>query len=233
MISKIGKYTFGFLAILLTSGCATSNFEWVKVNPEKIQLAKSRTPYSDNIRQVNLVFQLKEKENVIYYPESNGFFTPEGVNNEPKSKPSSLKQNINRSQYGAKHVAANEAKSHQKTLSNPVSSVQQVPVVANVSDAEKLNSALKIPLITAGKNVGSFGPSPSEVREMAFNSIKEKNPEIAEKSAAKEQRGKNLMWAGLALIVFGGVMGVIFGKSAFLISLAGVVFATIGYFFRI
>ena len=75
MISKIGKYTFGFLAILLTSGCATNNFEWVKLNPEKIQLAKSRTPYSDNIRQVNLVFQLKEKENVIYYPESNGFFT--------------------------------------------------------------------------------------------------------------------------------------------------------------
>ncbi len=228
MIIKIGTYTFGFLAILFTTGCATSNFEWVKVNPEKIQLAKSRAPYSENTRQVNLVFQLKEKDTEVYYPESNGFFESDGKKAEAVEKSSALKRNIKKSQHHA-----NSASQLQNTASSSAVSDELKPVSSNVSNAEKLNSALKIPLIKSGKNIASFGPSPSEVREMAFNSIKEKNPELAEKSAAKEQRGKNLMWTGLGLIVFGGVMGLIFGKSAFLISLAGVVFTGIGYFFRI
>lgn len=230
MIIKISNYTLGFLAILLTTGCATSKFEWVKVNPEKIQLAKSRVPYNDNIRQVNLVFKLKEKENIVYYPESNGFFEPEGGISEPANKNSPLKQNIKQSQYKIKGFIAKKATSAQKIPIETVVSAKAKSIVTDASDAEKLNSALKIPLIKSGKNTASFGPSASEVREMAFNSIKEKNPEIAQKSAAKEQRGRTLMWAGLALVVFGGVMGFIFGRSAFLIALAGVVFAGIGYF---
>lgn len=233
MIIKIGKYAFGFLGILLTSGCAASSFEWVKVNPEKIQLAKSRAPYNDSVRQVNLVFQLKEKDNVVYYAESSGFFAPENNTTELAGKALPLKHNIKKSHYPSKGFIASRTTNSQKNLNNSVVFSQPKPASTNVSDADKLNSALKIPLIKTGKNVASFGPSASEVREMAFNTIKEKNPEIAEKSAANEQRGKNLMWAGLVLVVLGGIMGFIFGKSAFLISLAGVVFATVGYFFKL
>lgn len=68
---------------------------------------------------------------------------------------------------------------------------------------------------------------------MAFKDIKEKNPEIEKQTEAKAKRGNNLMWAGLVLIILGVVMGFIFGRSAFLIALAGVVFAGIGYFFKI
>lgn len=226
---KIVTYTFGFLALLFTSGCASSNFEWIKINPDKVHLAKNSAPYSENIRRVNLVFQLKEKDTEVYYSESEGFFASDGKSAESVEMLSALKQNIKKSQRGVKHSALNAA----KPIRNPAVDIQSKVALSNPSNADKLNAALKIPLMNAGKNVGSFGPSASEVREMAFNTIKEKNPELAEKSAAKERRGKNLMWAGLGLIVFGGVMGLIFGKSAFLISVAGVVFAAIGYFFRI
>jgi hypothetical protein len=237
MIIKIGKYIFGFLAILLATGCATTNFEWVKINPEKIQLAKSRAPYSDNIRQVNMILQLKEKEQVLYYPESNGFFAEDQSKAEYANNQSSLQKNISKSQRYAKRFKINRTKTQVPVTGKAKVKNSRYASSGFVSDADKLNSALKIPLdskaLKAGKNVASFGPSASEIREMAFNDIKKKNPELEQKSIAKQQRGKNLMWAGLVLVVLGGIMGFVFGRSAFLISLAGVVFAGIGYFFRI
>ncbi len=239
MIIKIGKYIFGFIAMLLATGCATTNFEWVKINPEKIQLAKNSAPYSDEVRRVSMVWQLKSKDTVLYYPESSGFFAPEETKVKSfTNKQRPLQKNINKSQSThTKHFKA----SNTTTLTakkKPVVVNQPKVVTSAVSDAEKLNSSLKIPLnskaLKAGKNAASFGPSPSasEIREMAFNDIKKNNPEIEQKSAEKQQRGKNLMWAGLVLVLLGGIMGFVFGRSAFLISLAGAVFAGIGYFFK-
>lgn len=229
MIIKIGKYTVGLLAVLLATGCATTNFEWVKINPEKIQLAKKTAPYSDKVKQVSLVLQLKEKDMVLYYPESNGFFETAESKTEAVSNKSPLQTNIKKGNRFAKIFKA-------QPLKATVQELESVPVKV-ASEADKLNAALKIPLnskaLKAGKNTASFGSNASEIREMAFNDIKKKNPELEQKAAQNQQRGKNLIWAGLVLIVLGGVMGFIFGRSAFLISLAGAVFAGIGYFFRI
>lgn len=237
MIIKIGKYVFGLLAILLATGCATTNFEWVKINPEKIQLAKQRAPYSDNVRQVNLVLQLKSKDSVFYYPESSGFFATDETKVEFVSQQKPLRKNIRKSGRSVKRFFGGKTEPSVAAKQNVTPKNQQSKTVSSgVANADKLNSALKIPLnskaLKAGKNAASFGPSASEIREMAFNDIKKKNPEIEERSLAKQQRGKNLMWAGLVLVVLGGIMGFVFGRSAFLIALAGIVFAGIGYFFR-
>lgn len=239
MVTKIGKYIFGMIAILLATGCAKPNFEWVKINPEKIQLAKSSTPYSDQVRRVNVVWQLKSKDTVFNYPESNGFFVAEERGFDVAAKQQLLEKNIRKTQRSVGRFKANTLKPFVKAAKKQamMTANHAKKVASSVSDAEKLNSALKIPLnskaLKAGKSVASFGPSASEIREMAFNDIKKKNPELEQKSEEKQQRGKNLMWAGLILVVLGGIMGFVFGRSAFLISVAGLVFAAIGYFFRI
>lgn len=237
MSFKIGKYIIGFLAMLLATGCATTNFEWIKVNPDKIQLAKNTAPYSDNIRRVDMVFELKEKDRVLYYPEPNGFFASEQSNQNQTNNKYPIKKNINRGIRFKKATESKQEKSVQIAVKQKSVADQPKPAVKNDSEADKLNAALKIPLnsnaLKSGKKIGSFGSNSSEIREMTFDAIKKRNPELAQKSADNEQRGKNLMWAGLVLVVLGGVMGFIFGKSAFLISLAGAVFAGIGYFFRI
>lgn len=238
MIIKIGKYIFGWLALLLVTGCATTNFEWVKINPEKIQLAKERSPYSDEIRRVNMVLQLKAKDSVFYYPESSGFFAKDNTEAPFVPVQRTQRKNIKKSHYSAKHVNVQNTEPIAITKKKALikSKSEQEESSANLS-ADKINAALKIPLnskaLKAGKNIASFGSSASEIREMAFNDIKKKNPELEQKSVEKQQRGKNLMWAGLILVILGGILGFVFGRSAFLISLAGVVFAGIGYFFKI
>jgi membrane protein CcdC involved in cytochrome C biogenesis len=43
---------------------------------------------------------------------------------------------------------------------------------------------------------------------------------------------KTYMWIGIVLVVVGIIMGILFGKTALLISLAGMVFVIIGYAIR-
>lgn len=236
MINKIGRYALGLLTLTVITSCAQNTFEWVKINPDKIILAKSRAPYSAEVRQVNLTVALKEKGNTVYYSESDGFFAEKAIKTEVVSITAPLRKKADRNQGSIKRYQKAVPKAV-LPISKSTPSKSASPKAPVPSDAEKINSALKIPLnskaLKAGKNVGSFGSGASEIREMAFNDIKKNNPELGQKSADDQQRGKNLMWAGLVLVLLGGVMGFIFGRSAFLISLAGVVFAAIGYFFRI
>lgn len=235
---RIGNYVFGFLAMLLFTACAKNHFEWVKINPEKIYLAKSREPQTDFVRQINIVLDLKEKGTVTYYTEPSGFFATQTENLKPENYKSQIKKNVTKSTKANKQVVNfNKALVLPKVAKgNPLAKVKTAETKIPLS-AEKLNSALKIPLnskaLKSKTNAASFGQASSEIREMAFKDIKQKNPELEKQSIEKEKRGNNLMWAGLILIILGSIMGFIFGRSAFLIALAGVVFATIGYFFRI
>ena len=234
---KRGKYTFGLLAMLFFTACASQNqFEWVKINPDKINLSKTREPQSNIVRQVNLVLALKEKEKVTYYSEPNGFFAEQN-NVEAESFKSPLQKNIAKSYKSTKKIRQTSKPQPKEKANAKAKVVDKREIKVNSSSADKLNNALKIPLnskaLKSKKNVASFGSNSSEIREMAFNDIKKKNPEIEKRSEEKEKRGKNLMWAGLILVIIGSVMGFIFGRSAFLIALAGLVFAGIGYFFRV
>ncbi|RKD20284.1 hypothetical protein BCY91_01305 [Pelobium manganitolerans] len=227
MLIKTGKYCFLIVLALLSTACAQNGFEWVKINPDKINLAQTREPYSADVKQVNLIWQLQEKGSVVYYPESDGFFSPQPAHQQQNIKNTSgTKGNIRRNKNSLGHsnkqvVAAN---------------LTREPLMSNSSDANELNAALKMPsnskALKPGKKSASFGQAASEIREMAFKDIKQKNPDLQEKAVAKAQRSKNLLWAGLILVVIGSIMGFVFGRSAFLIALAGVVFAAIGYFFK-
>lgn len=228
-----GPYLLGLLVLLLFASCASNNhFEWVKINPDKINLAKNRAPQNNTVKQIHLTLGLKEKEREVYYTEPNGFFAEQNAASEDTYK-SPLQKNISRSFNKAKPSVYKT----NTTAKKPNELAAKASSTKSSSQADKLNSALKFPLnskaLKSTKTTASFGQTSSEIREMAFKDIKEKNPEIENKSKEKEKRGKNLMWAGLVLVVLGGIMGFVFGRSAFLIALVGVVFAAIGYFFRI
>ncbi len=232
---RILTLILGLLVIGVSNACAQNRFEWVKVNPETIHLSKPPEAQSNSVRYVNLFIQLKEKDRVISYPESDGFFAAQ-------------KEVIGNKIVVPSHGSRGHFKTaDQKVITKkPILNDSKTPTIvaqptlatnANFTEASKLNDALKIPanskVLKSTAKEGSFGPSAAEVRELAFKNIKEKNPELEKRFQEKEKKGKNLIWAGLVLLVIGGIMGFIVGKSAFLISLAGIVFVVIGYFVKI
>ena len=47
------------------------------------------------------------------------------------------------------------------------------------------------------------------------------------------KRGNNFLLAGLVLGVMGVILGLIFGKMAYFISLAGIIFALVGFIIKL
>lgn len=240
MKKSLLKYCIWCLVLLSVNAAAQTRSQSIKINPDLILAAENRVPYTGDIRTINYVWTLQEKEKTLYYAATDDFFidtkepkvdVDKAVSSLPQPSRTVLRSRIAGTQNLAVHQSPKGIKP--PVFKTPVTAKNKV----KIGDADKINDALKIPVnskaLKAGKNAASFGPSAAEIREMAFNDIKKKNPEIEQKSADKQQRGKNLMWAGLILVVLGGIMGFVFGRSAFLISVAGIVFAGIGYFFRI
>lgn len=234
------KYCVWCLVLLSVNAAAQTRSQAIKINPDLISLAQNRVSNGEDIRTINYVWTLQEKEKTLYYAAADDFFSDNKVQNADVEKATSSKvkqsRKALRSKYAInKNLAVNNSSIVKK---QPVSSIAATEKSdTKIGDADKINDALKIPInsqaLKTSKKAASFGPSASEIRERAFNDIKKKNPEIEQKSLEKQQRGKNLMWAGLVLVVLGGIMGFVFGRSAFLIAVAGIVFAGIGYFFRI
>lgn len=239
MEKKIVKYIACFLVFLSATATAQTKFQLIKINPDPILLAQTRVPYTAEIRRIDYVWTLQEKGKTLNYPTSDNFFTDNSAKTELATNQSASLKRTKKHPYAenikTKKPVINQTKIAGKVPRTKTEIVSKAPAPTN--DADKINGALKIPAnskaLNSGKNTAAFGSSAAEIRAMAFNDIKKKNPELEEKYIAKQQRSKNLMWAGLVLVVLGGIMGFIFGRSAFLISLAGIVFAGIGYFFKI
>ena len=238
MINTLRKYVLGFIVMLLFSACAQkATFEWIKVNPEKVNIATIAEPYPTTIRNVSIIIDLKEKENTEFYNNSTGFFSSIESENKVVSTSkytSPLKNNIAKSRvkHQSKVYSAKSSSNHIKLAPLKHKAVIDSP-------ADKLNGALKLPLkpikvnnSTTNQKRNTFNKTAAEIRTMAFNDIKVKNPEIEERSLIKAQKSKSLMWLGVILLVVGGVLGFILNRSAFLIAIAGGVFAVIGYFIR-
>jgi hypothetical protein len=238
---KIGLYWFSIVALLALSSCR-NNFEWININPEKIQLARKYQPAKvGKINTVSIKIDLKEKNNEIYFEESTGFFAEEGqklnnttiaqeskaaplVNNKKTTTAKPIPTTINK----AKNITYKNAIPMQKTVEKN----SEIPKIKETTNEDKLNGALILPQkpnINKEEVKKTTDPkTASELRSKAFEDIKKENPELETKQAEKAKRGQYLMIGGLILTVFGIVMGIVFGKSAYIISIVGVVFAAIG-----
>lgn len=238
---------------LLFSACSNkATFEWIKINPDKIKEANTRVAYRNGIRNIDLTLDLKEKSIPIYYESPEAF---EAGNSTPLiiTKPKVVSKTREKSKINTRQaIAANKTvaskPAYPKPATTPVNVATSKPAFVKkltapkpekVADSvtpdeeritsDKLNGALKIPkkpikqIISAQKEV-----TPQIKKEV--KSADDKNNKV--KDFLNERKGNNFILAGAALAVIGMVLGLIFGKSAYLISGAGIIFAAVGFILR-
>ncbi len=219
MIRPLSNFIF-ILALLILSSCASRDYEWVKINPDKISRIKTVRPKKEETKQVNVVVHLMPKaEGVIYVENSDDFFEPSGFN-ERKPLKSSITvdrgNNINRP----------------KNISKPLhSTAQDKQITENEAFMRKLNNALIIPKRKLPKDQ-KIVSLPRELSKSEVNSLESHPPIVKKKDKEGDSKRNNYLWVGLVLLIGGLIVGLIFGGIAYLISIVGIVLLSIGYFIR-
>ncbi len=238
---KTRRYILGLIATLMVLSSCRNNYEWININPDKIQKARKYIPQSEKVNKVDITIDLKEKDKTVYYSEPTGFFADQTKIVSDNSIPDKKKRNSK--SFKKKNLGSNFSSHHsfnepKKEVIQPTSVKKTIPT----SNASKLNGALKLPnkpsvkqiqsLNSVNSNIKPRGKTAAEMRSLAFKDIKSKNPEIESQFNQNLKRGQSLLWVGLVLGVAGLVLGFIFGRSAFIISIVGIVFAAIGFFIQ-
>lgn len=290
-MSKGFKIVFTFLLILSMASCTSKRYEWVKINPEKLHLAKTAKPYSESIRRVNIYISAKQKAEILIYEDADTFLQKNTVpSNYPILVNRPVKQNKIAKLGSTKRVITK--KSPSVALVKPTQVVKETkqtkiskPVAKEKTDEEialsKLNSALILPKkkpkqVIEPKETVIEKPTPKEqarqqagVSQIFSEQTETKTPEAtqsnskplenkettnytSEKTLGASQadnlnnpedevknneegvfKRNNYMWVGLVLIIIGLIIGLVFGGMAYFISVVGVVFLLIGYFYKV
>jgi hypothetical protein len=234
-MNTLKKYSLGMVSLLLMVSCARQNFEWIKINPDNIILARNTMPFTEHVKNVEMTLQMQEKSEPVYYNESNTYFNQ----NKDAAAPSTT------SNIKTEAKASTTKKTTTRTIHlSPHNSINKNTEDESVS---KLNDALKIPLDKKVKS-GNIphtqikSPPKSEEVKKAKTSLliekksalhKENNNKVKDaKILEASQKGKSLMLGGGILVVLGLVLGFIFGRSAFWISAAGLAFVIAGFFIK-
>ncbi len=285
------KIVFTFILILSIAGCTSKRYEWVKINPEKLHLAKTAKPYSENVKRVNIYISARQKAEVLVYNDMDTFFQKNVVvpSSSLKVNPKTKQNNVFKTAVTKK--ARQKKKSSSIALVKPTPDTQKDKQIALVKQAtkektdeeaalSKLNSALILPKKkpkpqVAKEVVAVESPNPksqarqeASVSEIFSEQATNQKPETApatskvvadhkpsnttqkevvtsnsdDISNAQEEEVKNsedgtfkrnnYMWVGLVLVIIGLIIGLVFGGMAYFISVVGVVFLLIGYFYK-
>lgn len=171
------------------------------------------------------------------------------------SKPIELKKIIPKKSSTAQPVAVKKT-----SISNSVKGVDSINPEEEKIALDRLNGALKIPKKPIKQIIGSqkeMTPIKTEVEKVLSSKQKtvlvkpvaKSNPKVAKniiqtevkpiiekhdkvKEFLNARKGNSFILAGAALAVIGVVLGLIFGKSAYLVSGAGIIFAAIGFILK-
>nr|MBC7613582.1 hypothetical protein [Pseudopedobacter sp.] len=236
-MNTLKKYSLGILSLLLMISCARQNFEWIKINPDKIILAKNTMPFTERVKNVDMTLQMQEKSEPVYYNESNTYFN-QNKDKVASTTTSEIKTESTTKAYAIKNTITKTIQFNSKNALNKNTDIES---------ATKLNDALKIPpnKKVKGGNIPhsqiKSSPQREELKESTTAPLVEKKPAIQKENNTKgkdaktlkiSQKGKSLMLGGGILIVLGLVLGFIFGRSAFWISVAGLAFTIVGFFIK-
>ncbi len=255
MMVSVKKYSLIFFGIFLISACR-QNFEWVNINPDKLILASKRAPAPKGVRNVSITLDLKEKQKEIYYNSTEDFISqqPSEISVIPNEKmdnndknTSSVKTSLEKKTEDSKNVNQQVLKTSRV---KPALAVKEVPDFA----AEKLNGALKIPEDEKAAVNKEDAPdqkldtskddeNKSEMKLQSKKLTQTDNNEVVKIASSttkttftqflNSKKGNSFLLAGLVMVIMGVVLGVIFGRTAFLISAAGLVFAVIGIILKL
>ena len=285
------KIVFTFLLMLCIAGCTSKRYEWVKINPEKLHLAKTAKPYSESVRKVNIYISARQKAELLIYTDADTFLQQ---NVAPSAQPISkvnrpIKQNRIAKLGTPKKVVAKKVSAITLGKSAPaVKENKQVkvakPSVKEKTDEEvalsKLNSALILPkkkpkqtiqpkeTVVDNSILKKQASQQASVSQVFTDQADTKTPEANQTSPKVVERKEvtsspteemvdasqaddlnvqseeventekgtfkrnNYMWVGLVLIIIGLIIGLVFGGMAYFISVVGIVFLLIGYFYK-
>ncbi|WP_026905181.1 hypothetical protein [Pedobacter glucosidilyticus] len=262
--------------MLCITGCTSKKYEWVKINPDKLHLAKTAKPYQEDVKQINIYVNAKQKaETIIYYGDTDTFLKDNQTNNR---NPISVKNTVKKFNRNSNRRLAvkGQVSAPIKSLNTKTSKVLKEKNTAQIDEElamSKLNSALIIPQKKSQK-LSTETIKNKAVKQETSNTSKQnttsetkvntnKNPDTLlqtqtskttdvevsdinsnEDSVKKYQddginhpdkqddKRNNYMWVGLVLIIIGLILGLVFGGLAYLISVVGLVFLLIGYFYK-
>jgi hypothetical protein len=252
MMVILKKYSVSLFVLLLFSACR-QNFEWININPDKLILASKSTPYQKGVRQVDLNLDLKEKEKRIYFESPEAYISMQPAASTDVVKPKATIKKNKKTKSDASIIITPT-----KALQPDVKVEKEKPFVgskeAQDTSADKLNGALKIPIkdkkvikepakkkVLAESKSNKTSEKPiSQVFSKDSSTYLQREPIIEDSSTTKSfepitnaKRGNNFLLAGLVLGVMGVILGLIFGKMAYFISLAGIIFALIGFIMKL
>ena len=171
------------------------------------------------------------------------------------SKPIELKKIIPKKSSTAQPVSANKT-----SITNPEKIVDSINPEEEKIALNKLNGALKIPKKPIKQIIGKQKETtpiktevekvlPSKQKTVLLKSVTKSDPKVQKniiqtevkpiiekhdkvKEFLNARKGNSFILAGAALAVIGVVLGLIFGKSAYLVSGAGIIFAAIGFILK-
>ena len=246
------KYSVSLFVLILFSACR-QNFEWVNINPDKLILASKNTPYQKGVKQVDLTLDLTEKEKRIYFETPEAYILTQPTAPVEVAKPKTiLKKSVKKKLTIPIKPAPKKASQPEVKVENEKPMVRSNEV--QDTSADKLNGALKMPVKDKkaekeqAKKKDSTKPIEIITPENVNNQIGSINsstsaqsqPIIEDSSSYKSfepltnaKRGNSFLLAGLVLGVMGVILGLIFGKMAYFISLAGIIFALIGFIIKL
>ncbi len=216
----VKKYYIGLFILLIYSSCASQTFEWIKVNPDKINLAKASAPYHRNIKEVQLTFQLKEKPKFIYYENPDEYLSASG--------------------------STGNASSIREKHKRPISSYKPQPYQPGSRPEDELHSSLdelNNAIINPMRKEQEVTPIPHSQSRVSISKnenlsdqrhLEKKNSDLKEETSLKNLRkAQKYIWVGFVMGVLGVIMGFIFRKSAFIIAIIGIILAAIGLFAKV
>jgi hypothetical protein len=230
------KYILVVLGLFMLTACR-QNFEWVNINPEKLIAASKAAPYQKGVRNVNITLDLKEKQKETYYNTTEEYIAQ---NPAPVSPTKSSSKNRYKSVIKSNPQINEQSVS---TVSQPFAQSKLVPDTA----ADKLNGALKIPeKEKSPKDTAThlqFETLKSDESLNQGNQIETKKNLQDELQTVKkdslfdqfksDKKVNSLLLAGFVLVILGVILGLIFGKTAFLIAAAGLIFTIIGLILKL
>ncbi|WP_304068018.1 hypothetical protein [Pedobacter glucosidilyticus] len=262
--------------MLCITGCTSKKYEWVKINPDKLHLAKTAKPYQEDVKHINIYVNAKQKaETIIYYGDTDTFLKDNQTTNR---NPISVKNTVKKfNRNSNKRLAVkSQASAPIKSLNTKTSKVLKEKNTAQIDEElamSKLNSALIIPQkksqklstetfknkvvkqetsntnnqnttsetdVNTNKNPDTLPQTQTskttDVEVFDVNSSEDSVTKYQDDSVnhpdKQDDKRNNYMWVGLVLIIIGLILGLVFGGLAYLISVVGLVFLLIGYFYK-
>lgn len=173
----------------------------------------------DSIKRVNVKIVVTQKPEELNFETLINGAAKEASNTERKRPKSVQKPTSSQSNVSAKTATSAGAQ-------KPSLAVSKADKPAITKNKERLTTSNESKPLSK-PNAATNNADQDHVEEL--EAVQQVNTDVADPAKNDLKASRAYLWVGFMLIVVGVILGILFGKTALLISIAGVVFVMIGY----